>query len=89
MYFKCEVVAMAMKQIDNAAILYDGRIYTGRRHSEIQQANMSLPLLKQGVQGFTNGQGRFVTRDEAREIAKKSGQIAPDFRKTLTSEDLW
>jgi len=40
-------------------------------------------------QGFLTSTGRFVGREEAREIAFACGQVQKTVSRTLTSEDLW
>lgn len=42
-----------------------------------------------GEQGFLTSTGRFVSREEGKEIALASGQIKSTFSGTLCSEDLW
>lgn len=87
-------------QIDCAAIkMPDGRIWTGKRHhhiiATIIQATGENP--RGGVQGFVTmlrtdeePQGHFLDREEAREMAKETGQVKSFCHPTdLFSEDLY
>lgn len=74
----------------------DGRVWTGRRHS-----NVYSKMVKEGhiknitragfTQGFVTTEGTFVDRKEAFKIAKDNGQIKaePWAEPTLMSEDLY
>lgn len=73
--------------ITQAAILYNGTIYKGKRHREIIEANKQHNLRK-GVEGFVTINGLFVNREEAGKIAAACGQIKKP-KKKLISEDLW
>ena len=69
-------------------------IMTSMRHHEILwlMNEMGIKYRKDDasyVQGFWTNRDRFVTREEAMEIAIKSGQIKPSSRNYLISEDLW
>ncbi len=81
--------------IANAAILYEGAIYTGRRHHLIIQHIIKLTGVKRvgskHPQGFVNEKYEFLTREEAMVDAINCGQITKGkFSKTtLFSEDLW
>ena len=74
-----------------AAVLQDGRVWTGERHGFI------IPIVwtdtgkrvDQDQQGFWTDDGRFVTRTAARAIACRYGQLRTDFDKVLLSEHLW
>jgi len=78
-----------------AAILHDGQIWTGSRHSDlIYQAVRDNPdmdpfRVSQDEQGFLTDDGRFVSRTAAKVIAVKAGQISPDDDRALLSEHLW
>uniref|UniRef100_A0A6M3KX46 Uncharacterized protein n=1 Tax=viral metagenome TaxID=1070528 RepID=A0A6M3KX46_9ZZZZ len=82
--------------IKEAAIFKDGKIWTGRRHSDvihtmIQEGELS-PITE--IQGFVTDDGKFVDRNEAFEIAIACGQIKdPGPSKVrmriLMSEDLY
>lgn len=80
-------------KIEQAAILQDGIIYTGKRHNEIindmvNNYGLSKPI--KGEQGFVNDLGEFVDRLTAAKIALESGQIARlDSPPDLHSEDLY
>lgn len=81
------------KIIVNSAIKYnDGEIITGRRHGDcirIAAASGRYTRTDNSVQGFVDSGDNFYTRDEAKEIALKAGQIPADHEGTLYSEDLW
>lgn len=84
-------------KIKAAAILFDGKIYEGKRHYAI-----GLELIKSGAccrpfpggdaQGFVTDCGRFVSREEAMDIAIRAGQVKDGKTvnpRRLFSEDLW
>lgn len=78
--------------IEYAAIKYpDGEIMTARRHYKIIQLQAKFGIRTGGdcVQGFLDTAGNFLTRDEAKEVAIKAGQVPADFQGTLYSEDIW
>ena len=80
-------------KIEQAAILQDGIIYTGKRHNEIIKDmvnNYGLPKPITGEEGFVNELGEFVDRLTAAKIALESGQIERlDRPPDLYSEDLY
>ena len=80
-------------RIAQAAILQNGRIFTGRRHCEIIRdivRELEIPHVN-GAQGFTTDTGVFVDREEAARIALACGQIKEltFSTKRLFSEELW
>lgn len=79
-------------KIQAAAILRDGRIWTGRRHHLIiRQMVIELgPGAKpiNDPQGFTTEDGRFVDREEAARLAFESGQMDRVVA-SLFSEDIF
>lgn len=78
--------------IKQAAILYRGIIYTGKRHHNIITEMVNVhgiePPISTLNQGFVTDEGKFVSRKEAAEIAFKAGQISKQ-RERLYSEDLY
>ena len=72
--------------------LKDDDIYSieiGRRHNDIlaRFGKSQLDVIKQG---FYTSWGRFVSREEALQIAKESGQVSKDIDDSrLFSEDLY
>ncbi len=75
-----------------SAILHDGIIFTGVRHSEIIEDLVRLGYstpIPNHEQGFVKTGGYFLFRELAKDYAKLKGQIPSDFNKVLTSEDLW
>lgn len=64
--------------IKEAAILQEGKVYTGRRHNEIIHELVNrfgyAPPIK-GAQGFVTEDGRFLDRVEAGKEAIRCGQI--------------
>ena len=85
---------MKIMKIKEAAILYNGIIYTGRRHHNIinEMRTKYLILDKQAVrnQGFITDDGQFVDRIIGAELAIKSGQIQKlKWPPNLYSEDLY
>ncbi len=75
--------------IKEAAIFYNGNIYTGKRHCDIIH-NIVLETYTspiKGIQGFVTEDGIFVTREQAARIAYEAGQIKQK-KSELYSEDL-
>jgi len=79
-----------LPQITKAAIEHEGKIYEGRRHSEIIQRVLEDEGIELGSsgQGFITEYGDFVDRKLAAQIAFSTRQI-PDRVSQLTSEDVW
>ncbi len=79
-------------RIAAAAIIHDGRTWTGRRHHLIIRQIVAelgpevAPI--NGEQGFLTDDGRFVDREEAARIAFESGQMDRQVR-SLFSEDIF
>lgn len=75
--------------VDAAVKTNKGEIFVGRRHNLILQQH--YPHTKGGIQGFLTSEGRFVTREEALQIALIAGQIKEKkYNKSrLFSEELW
>ncbi len=61
-----------------AAILHDGKVYTGKRHCSIIQDIIRVTGVSHvggdSPQGFTTNTGRFVDRVEGLAIAKTNNQ---------------
>jgi hypothetical protein len=77
-----------------AAVMKDGRVWTGRRHcnciSAIAKTDAALCPVLSVDQGFLTDTELFVTRDQAIGIAFMNGQLEEGWHKNvLTSEDLW
>ena len=71
--------------------LEDDDIYSieiGRRHNDIL-ARFGKSQLEVTKQGFYTSYGRFVSREEALQIAKDAGQIKETDSNQLFSEDLY
>ena len=71
--------------------LEDDDIYSieiGRRHNDIL-ARFGKSYLDVTKQGFYTSYGRFVSREEALQIAKDAGQIKETDSNRLFSEDLY
>ncbi len=80
--------------IKKAAIFKDGKVWTGRRHSDIihKMIQGGEPTPIKGRRGFVTNNGHFVDRIEAFEIAIECGQIkepGPNRIRMLLSEDLY
>ena len=76
--------------IKRAAILENGVIHVGRRHSQIIEAaidEQELAKLMTGQKGFVTDTGEFVNRSEAAKIALECGQIFQPVKR-LYSEDI-
>jgi hypothetical protein len=88
------------ERLKAAAILRDGKVLERgfRSHYQLRQAiDPDDPDPRMGQLGDTDGfittNGRFVDRDEAREVALAAGQIHPSWktaaRKLLSSDINW
>ena len=80
------------KCIIAAAILRDGKLWTGKRHCDImKRIYKKYPELyiRDDEKGFITDELRFVMRSAAVGVAIKAGQLDRSFDKTLLSEDLW
>ena len=79
--------------IVSSAIKVDDKIHTGVNHAEIAD-NIGIlenEMDQEGldvVSGFVTSEGRFVDREEALQIAGRSGQADPTYRGGLYQEDL-
>lgn len=77
------------------AIIRHGETHHGfRGHWELRQSLGDADPMKRQLydeEGFWTSQERFVSRREAREIGKVSGQVSPDFggRDLLSSDINW
>jgi len=83
-----------MKRIKEAAILFGGKKFTGKNHSEIIRKIIKETGVKKvganNPQGFVTEDGEFVDRVKAAQIALECGQITKLKYSTtkLFSEDL-
>lgn len=85
---------MEQKKIIEAAIRWEGKIYTGHRHHQIietmRKEHKIIEKTAIREQGFVLDDGSFIDRLEGARIALESGQvkklIAPPY---LYSEDLY
>ena len=80
-------------KIKCAAILYDGKIYEGKSHSEIgikmiEDGVCEIPYPSGENQGFVTDSGKYVNREEAMIIACNANQIKVKRGNKLFSEDL-
>jgi len=68
------------ERIKEAAMIWRGKIYTGRRHCDIIHAlSGTVPQTEwpiKGPEGFVTEKGVFVDRIEAARIALAAGQVA-------------
>lgn len=90
-----------MKKIKEAAISFQGKVYTGHRHHNVIRRIVAETGVKrvgaQWPQGFVTEEGEFVDRHEAARIALAAGQVVTGKAKvqhvfnghTLYSEDLY
>jgi len=82
---------LGVEHITGVAIRQQGRVY---RLSWPARHHMILHLLSQTVglddhdQGFWTSRDRYVSREEAAELARAAGQTVSQ-RQQLFSEDLW
>lgn len=81
------------KVIISSAIKYpNGSVITGRRHGDVIATAAQLGLSSRGpecIQGFIDNTNKFYTREEAKELAVKNGQVPKSHKGELYSEDLW
>lgn len=78
-------------KIREAAVWFDGKVYTGLRHGDIIRSMVEQHAVKppcSGHQGFVTEDGHFVDRGAAARIAFEAGQIQKPTTK-LFSEDLY
>jgi hypothetical protein len=79
-------------RVKEAAIMHDGVIWTGRRHSDVirkiidQCGREAAPV--RGAQGFITECGKFLDRKDAAKVAFEAGQV-PELHPILMSEDLY
>lgn len=92
-YSREAVIGKRPNIIVSAAILRDGKVWTGRRHADIISKVYADTGSDRSVtseeQGFFTDTELFVTRAQAEGIAFRSGQLPEGFSGTLFSEDLW
>lgn len=83
--------ALAIPDKSNANIgIFLSKSRPARHHHLILEAVTERGMSLIGSeQGFLTSTGRFVSREEAREIVLACGQVTQTIGKTLTSEDLW
>lgn len=90
---------MSIERLTAAAIIRNGDVLERgfKSHWQLRQSLDPTADPRMGepgdVEGFTTSTGRFVSRDEAREVAIKAGQIHPSWktaqRKLLSSDIDW
>jgi hypothetical protein len=89
-----------VKHIKEAAILFEGKVYTGKRHHNVIAtivAETGKRVGGQWPQGFVTDDGEFVDREEGARIALACGQVVTGKAvvqhvfngHTLYSEDLY
>ena len=86
-------------KIVKAAIIFEGKTYTGWRHSDIRddirnlvnpsRIDLANALHDEWKTGFVTENGRFLTRRQALTYGMSIGQINEITGSVLTSEDLW
>ena len=89
---KQKMAAPDVERLKCAAIQRDGKVHDGlRSHYELRRslgdANPQASNLKD-VEGFLTSTGRFVTREEAQDVALAAGQIRSAQRRPLLSSDI-
>lgn len=81
-----------VERLKCAAIQRDGKVHDGlRSHYELRQSlGDALPQTSNlnDVEGFLTSKGRFVTREEAQDVALAAGQIRSLQRRPLLSSDI-
>lgn len=90
-YILC--AAIRRKEPKPKTILHNNDIHLieiGYRHCDIRDRFKDEVSMSPRDQGFYTSRGRFVSREEARKIAKECGQVEGDIiGGQLTSEDLY
>jgi hypothetical protein len=81
-----------VERLKCAAIVRDGKVHDGlRSHYELRSA-MGDPMPQTSnlndTEGFLTTSGRFVTREEAQDVALAAGQIRSAPRRQLLSSDI-
>lgn len=81
-----------VERLKCCAIQRDGKVHDGlRSHYELRQS-LGDPMPQTSnlsdVEGFLTTKGRFLTRDEAQEVALAAGQIRSLQRRPLLSSDI-
>ena len=79
-----------IEKIVKSAVMVNGLVYTGKRHNDAIQAAVRETGIRPitGEQGFVTNTGRFVSRQEAAQIAFEAGQTK-ELKDKLFSEDVW
>ncbi len=78
-------------RIKEAAIVFEGKIWTGRSHSEIIRIIVLVTngkMVRGEMQGFVTDDGGFFGRVDAAKIALAAGQVKSLRGPMLYSEDL-
>jgi hypothetical protein len=80
-------------RIKEAAVMHDGKVWTGRRHGDvikriIETCGRQVGPITQAQQGFVTECGAFLSRAEAAKVAFDAGQV-PELYPILMSEDLY
>jgi hypothetical protein len=82
-----------MNILVDAAIKYiDGEVLVASRHYQIIALRHAATGERTGfnaIQGFVDNSGEFYTREEAKKLALRNGQITKAHQGELYSEDLW
>lgn len=90
-YILC--AAILRKKWKPKTTLYNNDIHKieiGMRHCDIRDRFAGEILTGPSAQGFYTSKGRFVSREEGEDIARKCGQISGNLiGSVLTSEDLY
>lgn len=64
------------ESIRSAAILWNGEVYTAATHGmALLDLKKSHPDYRAVTEGFMTSMGRFVSREEAKEIAERAEQL--------------
>lgn len=78
------------ESIKSAALKIDGELFEGENHGyalgKWMDKNPGKDISKNWEDGFTTTNGRFVSREEAFDLAKQSNQIKPEVLPSLTHE---
>jgi hypothetical protein len=82
-------VDLQLEHVISVAIMRAGTLHAVLARGSHQQLRASIGTEPTDVCGFKTSTGRFVTRDEAKALAVRCGQLRGDMSKELLSSDLW
>jgi hypothetical protein len=82
-------VDLQLEHVISVAIMRAGTLHAVLARGSHQQLRASIGTEPTDVCGFKTSTGRFVTRDEAKALAVRCGQLRGGMSRELLSSDLW